>query len=81
MLVESEQDGALDRDAVGVIALEAAADEVRGVEHRLVHVPGAGLRREVEYLVVVLDGVRAPLLLERDHLAEEVQLPLLALRQ
>ena len=81
VLVQAEQDGPLDADAVVVVAPDALADVVRGVEDRLVDVPGAGLGGQIEHLRVVLDGVAAPLLLQRDHLAEEVQLPLRVLGQ
>ena len=52
MAVESEQNRALDADAVVVVALDPLADVVRGVEHRLIHVPGPGLGGEVEDLVL-----------------------------
>ena len=81
LVVEAQQDGALDADAVVVVTLDALADVVRGVVDGLIDVPGAGLCGQVEHLRIVLDGVADPLLFEGDHLAKEIHLPLLVLGQ
>ncbi len=69
VLVQSQQDRPLHGDAVVVIAFDPVADVIRGVEDGLIDVPGPGLGGQVEDLVVLLDGMAAPLLLQRDHLA------------
>ena len=75
VLVQAEQDGALHADAVVVITFDAVADIVRGVEDRLIDIPGAGLGGQVEHFGVVFDGVAAPLLLQGDHLPEQIHFP------
>ena len=54
---------------------------IRGVEDRLVDVPGPGLGGQIEHLGLVFDGVAAPLFLQRDHLPEQVHFPLGVLGQ
>ncbi|VTR63796.1 hypothetical protein DESC_10064 [Desulfosarcina cetonica] len=81
VVVQPQQDRPLHADAVIVIALDALLDIVGSVEHRLVDVPGTGLGCQVEYLGIVLDGMAAPFLLQRDHFAEQLQLPLGVLGQ
>ena len=81
LVVEAQQDGALDADAVVVVTFDALADVVRSVVDGLIDVPGAGLCGQVEHLRIVLDGVADPLLFEGDHLAKEIHLPLLVLGQ
>ena len=75
VVVHPEQDRAFDGDPVVVVATDPVADVVRGVEDGLVDVPGPRPGREVEHLGLVLDGVADPLLLQRDHLPEELHLP------
>ncbi len=76
VIVEPQEDRALHPDAVVVVALDPLLDIIRGVEDRLIHVPGPGLGREVEDLGLVFNGMGAPFLFERDHFPEQVHLPL-----
>jgi len=79
--VQAQQDGALDPDAMVVVALDALPDGVRAVEDRLVYVPGPGPGGQIEHVRLVFDGVAAPFFLEGNHLPEEVPFPLGVLGQ
>ena len=75
-----EDDRALDADAALLQPFDPVPDIVRGVEDRLVHIPAAGFRSQVQDLVVVLDRMADPFLFERDQRPEQVLFPLVVLR-
>ena len=75
MVVHAEQNRALNRDVVIMIALDPLPDEIGGIKNRLVHVPGAGPAGTIEHLGLILDGVAAPVFFKRNHLTEKFHLP------
>ena len=81
LIVQSEQDGALHSDAVVVVALHTFLDIVAGVIDSLIDIPCTGIVGQLEHLVVVLNGVADPFLLERSNGTKQLFLPLLVLRQ
>ena len=64
-----------------MVALHAFLNIVRGVVDSLVDIPGASVVGQLQHLVVVLDGVADPLLLQRSDGLEKLFLPLLVLSQ
>ena len=81
LTVETQEDGPLHADPEVVVFFNPVADEVGGVEDRLINIPGPGLGRQIKDLVVVLNGMAAPFFFQGDHLPEEILLPFLILSQ
>ena len=81
LVVEAKKDGTLYPDAVIVIALHTLLDIVAGVVDGLIHIPGTGIIGELQHLIIVLDGVADPLLLQRGDGLEQFLLPLFVLCQ
>ena len=81
LVVHPQQDGGFHADAKIVVTLDPVADVIRIVDHGLVNIPCPCLCGQVKDFRVVVDGMAAPVLLERDHHPEQLFLPFLILRQ
>ena len=81
VIVKAKQYGALNGYAVVVIAPDPVPDMVGCVKDSLIDIPGPCLCRGCKNLVVLLDGMAAPLFFKPRHFPEQAQLPLLVLRK
>jgi len=64
-----------------VIALNAIADKIGGIENSLINKPGSGLSGQIQNLVVLFNGMTAKLFFLRESFPEQINFPFFVLRQ
>ena len=81
LAIDTEQDRSLYSDAMIMVTFHTLLDIIRRIVDGLIHIPGAGLCRQIKHFRVIFDRMTDPFLLERNHFAEEFHLPFFILSQ
>src|SRR5664279_5599245 len=79
MVISTQNDSPLDSYAPFLQALNTLLYVIRSIKNRLIDIPASRLCRQVQYLIVILDRMGYPFLLQRDQCFEELLFPFVVL--